>query len=117
MSIQNKLKVLGLAGLLAVTGCASLLGEDQPKSFYEQYGKLLILRGHEDKIEVYLDSDGDNIADFLRIYKVNNVGKDGMFYLELISIGKDKNRDGLFTEDEMVPYGSTGRKIEAKDLI
>ena len=112
--MKYKLKALGLAGLLAITSCVSA---PIPKSFQEQYGSLLLLKRHEDKVEAYYDQNNDNMADLLLIYKVNNVRDDGMLYLELISIRKDKNRDGLFTKDEAIPYKAKQEKVNPKDLI
>ena len=117
MNLKNKLRVLGCAGIFALAGCVSApVPVEIPKTFPEQYGNLLLLRGYENQIGVYYDTDNDQKADLLLIYNVNGQGEDGTLYLELSAIAEDKNKDGNFTEDELVPY-EPGTKIQVKNLI
>ncbi len=117
MKLTDTFKCLGFAGLLAVTGCVSApITKD--KSFPEQYGNLLVLERYENQVIIYLDRDGDNKSDLRLVYNINSIDTDGTLYLELIQQIDDKNRDGNFTEDEIVPYEIKDlTKLKIKSLI
>lgn len=117
------LKILGLAGLLLFGNCPSTLIEEQKKiikesqiesSFEEQYGKLLAMEISDYYILMKYDRDSDNTIDLRLVYQINGMDKRN-FYLKLIKIYDDKNRDGFYEDDEIKIPTEGNKNIIVKD--
>jgi len=113
MGLTNTLKALGFVGLMALAGCNT-----SPKSipFNDKYGKWLFLRPVDNYLIAGYDTTGDDREDLRLIYRIVSQDKDTL-YLRLEEIGKDKNNNGIFEEDEFQKVPSSKTKEIEQDSV
>jgi len=92
------LKTLGLVAILLFSPIKA-----NPDDFESQYGKLMWMSTNGNYIGFGYDTDNDKIEDLRMVYEV--IGSDDNFiYFELRERWEDKDRDGVFEDDEIKYY-------------
>lgn len=95
-----KKTICSLVAGLMIGGCAIAKAEGKTQPTFQHHKKVYIRPLNENYCAFMYDLDNDGVGDIIEIYKVVYCSN-GDMVLELKSIGEDKNKDGVFTGDEI----------------
>lgn len=96
--MRKAIKILGLAGLVALGGLTASAVE----KFKHPYGDKITLNAHPTFFSLEYDTDNNGTGDLRMFYKILKVPAPYNIKAELVRVLKDINNDGKYEENETI---------------
>ena len=116
--MNNKLKALGLAGMITLFGYSNL-NKNEPiihnSEFKHPFENAIIIEYALPHIAFNYETDGDGGFDFRMVYTITKISKQNELIYDLVKVVKDLNGDHQFDRDEVIyenpKYSSKEKEI------